>query len=198
MAENSIVNNIYQQFIDYFGEENVDIQNYRDIRIDSYAACNCDSSDKIILVHWKDVTVTNEYDDSVDIWDLYSATIIATNGKLRNNPLFNRSTYDNIQWISDYAHSHLSGINKSDIRKFRTSCLGSGPIDATIRKIFKHYLEVDKLNAMGYERLKATSGEDLVAYMTSLDKFKELVNIEDENIQRQIPEVFMIIKTYTI
>ena len=68
-------------------------------------------------------------------------------------------------------------------------------IDATIRKIFKHYLEVDKLNAMGYERLKATSGEDLVAYMTSLDKFKELVNIEDENIQRQIPEVFMIIKS---
>lgn len=181
MAENSIVNNIYQQFIDYFGEENVDIQGYRDIRIDSYAACNYDSSDKVILVHWKDVTVTNEYDDSVDIWDLYSATIIATNGKLRNNPLFNRSTYDNIQWLSDYAHSHLSGINKSDIRKFRTSCLGSGPINATIRKLegdqyedmdiwglycweLDKYVHVESITGVPYRRIKnigtdASSGE---------------------------------------
>lgn len=139
MAAHSIINDIYQQFIDYFGEDRVDLVDYdsRNLDIDtygtSYAGC------KVILVHWPTVTVENEYEEKVDIWDLYAATIIGANGRLMSNPLFNRSTYDSIQWRSGYAHSHLSGINKNNIRLFRTSCLGSGPINGTIRKLSNSY-----------------------------------------------------------
>ena len=106
MAENSIVNDIYQQFIDYFGEDRVDLQTYnpRTFKLTSGYSCDCHNGDKIILVHWPELTVTNEYDESVVIWDLYAATVITPLGFLVGHPFFNRSTYDNIQWQSDYAH----------------------------------------------------------------------------------------------
>ena len=137
MAENSIVNDIYQLFVDYFGEDKVDIQKY------SSTAFKCgyeyswelNNEDSIIFVHWPTVTVSNEFDESVEIWDLYAAIIVKPTGVFVGKPLFNRSTYDKIQWQSDYAHSHLSGINKSNIRDFRTSCLGSGPINKTIARL---------------------------------------------------------------
>ena len=106
MAENSIVNDIYQQFIDYFGEDKVDLQTYnrRNIKINALGVSIYEGRDSIILVHWPVVTVSNEFDESVEIWDLYSATVISPLGQLKGVPYFNRSTYDNIQWQSDYAH----------------------------------------------------------------------------------------------
>ena len=79
----AIVDEIYQQFIDYFGEDRVDLQRYspNTIKVDSYHSSNCSATDYIIVVHWPVVTVANEFDNTIDIWDLYSATIIATNGK---------------------------------------------------------------------------------------------------------------------
>ena len=136
MAENSIVNNIYEQFIEYFGEDRVDIQNYSSeaIKIEQYGNV-FNSQDKVIFVHWPTVKVTNEYDESVEIWDLYAANVISPSGVLKGPPYFNRSTYDNIQWQSDYAHSHLSGIDKHNIKAFRSSCLGSGPLNHTVPRL---------------------------------------------------------------
>ena len=104
MAEISIIDNIYQQFIDYYGEDKVDLQTYTPgtHHIDSYT--NISRGDKLIFVHWPTVTVTNEYDESIDIWDLYSITVVTPSGHLKGVPYFNRSTYDYIQWQSDYAH----------------------------------------------------------------------------------------------
>lgn len=137
MAENPLINDIYQQFIDYFGEDKVDLQKYtsRAFKFAPDYSREVHTGDNVILVHWPTVTVTNEYDESVEIWDLYAATVISPSGVLVRGPIFNRSTYDNIQWQSDYAHSHLSGINKSNIREFRRSCLGSGPINGTIHRL---------------------------------------------------------------
>lgn len=108
MDNNGIVKSIYQQFIDYFGEDKVDLQKYnsRNFKLQNWEInnYNINNNDWVILVHWPVVKVSNEYDESVEIWDLYSATIISSTGVLKGKPYFNRSTYDNIQWISDYAH----------------------------------------------------------------------------------------------
>jgi hypothetical protein len=106
MAENPLINDIYQQFIDYFGEDKVDLQKYnsRAFKFAHDYSREVHTGDNVILVHWPTVTVTNEYDESVEIWDLYAATVISPSGVLVRGPIFNRSTYDNIQWQSDYAH----------------------------------------------------------------------------------------------
>ena len=108
MDTETLVKSIHQQFIDYFGEDKVDLQQYDSTRFkcDSWEASNqhLNSTDSVILVHWPTVKVTNEFDESVEIWDLYAASIISSEGRLKIGPIFNRSTYDNVQWISDYAH----------------------------------------------------------------------------------------------
>ena len=84
-----------------------------------------------ILVWWDKVTVTNDNDRSVEIEDLYAQVNIKYDGKLYNTFKLNRTTYSLVQWMSDYAHSHLPGINKAELSKFRNPCLGSGPIIET-------------------------------------------------------------------
>lgn len=132
----SAIQDVYQQFVDYFGEDKVDLQNSTGddaILYPSYTSRN--SYNKVILVHWPTVTVSNEYDESVDIWDLVAATIISPTGKFVAGPFFNRTTYDTKQWESDYLHSHVNSIRKSDIKRFKESCLGQGPINNTISKL---------------------------------------------------------------
>lgn len=135
MTENSIINDIYQQFIDYFGEENTDLQPYSPYRYKVSHDSYCHAGDYVITVHWQDVTIINEYDESVNIWDLYALTIVNSDGRLVTQPEFNRSTYDSTQWNSGYLHSHVQRIIKSNIRIFQDSCLGSGPIRSTIQKL---------------------------------------------------------------
>lgn len=116
-----IIEDIYNVFKEYYGEDKTDLQTVE--------------SNYNILVHWPEVTVANEYNESIVIWHLYSKIIINPSGKLLSQPAFNRTEYNEMQWYSDYAHSHLPGINKVDIRSWRTSCLGEGPINNTIAKL---------------------------------------------------------------
>lgn len=127
-----IISNIYQEFIDYFGEANVDLQMVslnNNIKLSTTHAHN---GDYLILTYWKEVTITNEYDESIDIWDLYSATIISPTGTIKTGPLFVRSSYDTVQWKHSYCHSHVPSLDKHFPRTFQKSCLGSGPINGTI------------------------------------------------------------------
>lgn len=121
MRTPDIVNNIYDVFKEYYGEDKLDLQK--------------DSNNYSIIIHWPEVTVTNEYDESIIIWHLFAKITINSSGKLLNQPEFNRSEYNKMQWDSDYAHSHLPGIHKTDITRWRTSCLGEGPINNTIAKL---------------------------------------------------------------
>lgn len=160
----AIIDDIYQQFKDYFGDDKVDLQHYENnlIKIDSYGSSSCQPGDYMIVVHWPVVTVTNEYDNSIDIWDLYSATVIGPNGKLRLAPQFSRSTYDKLQWSSDYMHSHVSSIGKSDLSRFHASCLGSGPINETIRKLkTDQYTDLDIWNLYCWELDKYVAVESI-------------------------------------
>ena len=56
-----IISNIYQEFIYYFGEANVDLQRVSpDNNIELYTS-HSHNGDYLILTYWREVTITNEY-----------------------------------------------------------------------------------------------------------------------------------------
>lgn len=112
---------VYQLFVEYYGEERVDLQP--------------DGSYYSILVHWPEVTVTNEYNQSIVIWDLYAKVPITSVGTLLDKMTFNRSTFDKNQWKHGYLHSHVPSFSSSDLTSFKHCCTGSGPINSTIEKL---------------------------------------------------------------
>ena len=166
----TIIDNIYQQFKDYFGEDKVDLKHYSsDIKLSHTWSYTPSVSDYVILVHWPVVTVTNEYDAHIDIWDLYSLTLINYNGKLCLPPQFIRSTYDRLQWDGDYMHSHISSIGKADLTRFHSSCLGSGPINKTIEKLKGNVARIPN----AYEDMDIWS-----LYCWELDKYVAVESIQ--------------------
>ena len=117
------VYDVYEVFKNFFGEQYVDIQ--KDVRYSYY----------IIYVWWPHVTVTNEYNKSVNIQDLYAEIKVNLEGLIPYEfPgfLLNRATYSKEQFLSDYMHSHIRGIPKDNFSYFGTPCLGRGPIGSTI------------------------------------------------------------------
>ena len=98
----------------------------------------------VIYVWWPSVTITNENDKSVDIQDLYAKIKVGADGCMPTEYhgfFLNRSTYSTTQFVSNYMHSHISSIPKSNFRDFQRPCLGSGPINYTILTLKTDYSE---------------------------------------------------------
>lgn len=98
----------------------------------------------IIYVWWPRVTVTNEYNKSVNIQDLYAKVEIQNDGTIPYECagfLLNRATYTREQFVSNYLHSHIRAIPKEDFTKFMNPCLGTGPIRNTIATLKNDYDE---------------------------------------------------------
>lgn len=108
---------VFDVFIDYYGEDRVDLQVH--------------SQNSIMLIYFPRVTITNENNMSINITELYVKIIIDNLGKLIGTFTLNRSEYSVDQWEGDYMHSHISGIPKHDPKEFMSPCLGSGPIRGT-------------------------------------------------------------------
>lgn len=124
------VYDIYEVFKNFFGEQYVDIQ--KDVRYSYY----------IIYVWWPHVTITNEYNKSVHIQDLYAEIKVNLEGLIPYEfPgfLLNRATYSKEQFLSDYMHSHIIGIPKDNFSQFKSPCLGRGPIRSTINTLKTDY-----------------------------------------------------------
>lgn len=113
MEEKTPLQKVVDIFIDYYGEDRIDLQgNY-------------------IYVYFPYVTVTNENDRSIDITELYAKVNVDDYGKLISTFALNRSEYKIEQWLSDYMHSHIPSIPKDNLISFLTPCLGGGPIRGT-------------------------------------------------------------------
>ena len=98
----------------------------------------------IIYVWWPRVTVTNEYNKSVNIQDLYAKIEIQNDGTIPyecNGFRLNRATYTREQFMSGYMHSHINTIPKNNFTQFQIPCLGSGPIISTIGTLKNDYDE---------------------------------------------------------
>lgn len=155
----SKVYQVYGVFQDFFGEEYVDLQDLPSDELILDALEDIDiqrpteesfeiPDDKLerlkgwfqiskpfILVYWPQVTVTNEYDKSIVIDDLYAKIRLTSEGRIPYENigfLLNRAKYSKSQFLSNYLHSHIHYIPKSDFTCFETPCLGRGPIIGTI------------------------------------------------------------------
>lgn len=98
----------------------------------------------IIYVWWPRVTVTNEYNKSVNIQDLYAKIEIQNDGTIPyecNGFRLNRATYTREQFLSNYMHSHINTIPKNNFTQFQIPCLGTGPIISTIGTLKNEYDE---------------------------------------------------------
>jgi hypothetical protein len=93
-----------------------------------------------ILVQFGDITVTNEYNKSIDIEGLWAKISLRGNGELVAIEL-NRSRYSYLHWEQNYLHSHVDSISKDDPGVFRTPCIGRGPIANTSRNLRVDYDE---------------------------------------------------------
>ena len=92
-----------------------------------------------ITIYWPKAKVTNEFERSVEISKLFARVECTTRGKTLNRFTMCRTEFNMLHWASDYAHSHLPGIDKSDPGKFRQPCTGSGPINDTISTLKDHF-----------------------------------------------------------
>lgn len=130
-----------------------------------------------ILVHFPHVRVTNEHDRFVDINHLWAKVKVMYNGTLTGGFTLNRSEYTPSHFISDYMHSHISSIPKSDFTMFQTPCTGSGPINATIVALNRNFDE-DIWNMFCLELSKYVTVESIAGR-----PYKYLENIGTENME---------------
>lgn len=158
-----------------------------------------------ILVHFPHVRVTNEHNRFVDINHLWAKVKVMYNGTLNGGFTLNRSEYTLLHIRSNYMHSHVSSIPKSDFTKFQSPCTGTGPINGTISALNRDYDEdiwnmfclelskyvtVESIAGVPYHRLEELGTENMEVgidrFITYLfpnycinnipsDKFKEFV-----------------------
>lgn len=149
---------IYDIFIEQFGEKNVDIQdviscptrvlvNTEDTeeqqkkQILTYLDTHFSSPHCNIYVHWESVRITNEYNKSTTIQDLWAKVSVYYSGCIVDRFTLNRSTYSYEQFKSNYMHSHIERIPYNYFTMFQRPCTGRGPINNTIESLTRYYDE---------------------------------------------------------
>lgn len=154
---------IYKVFQDYYGEDRVDLQN------------------RSIYIHWPEITITNERDQSIKIYDLYAFITINSDYTLNSEPYFMKTTYTNLQWKGKYIHSHLPHLSSNNLTTWQKGCLGSGPIRNTIYTLktnshvdimkwtlfaweLDKYVHVESLNGGPYYRMESIRPDNYSAH----------------------------------
>ena len=132
------INEIYEVFKEYFGEEKVDLQDDR-----------TDLDKKAILVWFPEVTVTNEHDQSTNITDLYIRVRLSNDGYMIGVFDATRGSYKMSQVYGDYLHSHARNIPHESYG-FSAVCLGRGPIQGTCTILNANY-DLDRWRLFCYE-----------------------------------------------
>lgn len=162
------VNTVYDIFKDFFNEVRVDLQVNKAFRkyleglleepseftlnklSDYNLNTKLDIADFIntyyqeppffIFVHFPDVTITNEHNDSINIKDLYARIPIYWNGTLKRRFEMIVTTYTRTLFNAGYCHSHLHTLygNKPC---FDTPCLGTGPLVETCSVLTSNFTE---------------------------------------------------------
>lgn len=140
-----------------------------------------------ILVHFPHVRVTNEHDRFVDINHLWAKIKIQINGTMDGSFTLNRSEYQAVHFMSDYLHSHISTIPKSDFTRFQSPCTGSGPINSTMSSLYREfdsdlwqlfclelskYVTVESLKGVPYNYLEKIGVDNMSIGASSFTVFK--------------------------
>ena len=138
---------VYEIFKSFFGETKVDFQvdkSFKDAvetlitegenledTLNSPLLTLCEFS-YIILIHFPNVTITNEKGNSVDIHDLYVKVPLDLAGKQAKRFEMIVTTFTKVLYESNYTHSHLPSRSLMHGKaSFSKPCLGEGPISTT-------------------------------------------------------------------
>ena len=150
-------------------------------------------SNMFILIYFPTVTVTNEYDKSVEIQKLFAKVEIDVKGLLKSGITFNRGEYPLSQLLNKYMHSHIQDIEYSNLNRFKDSCLGSGPIRDTISTLcvdydplrwqlfaleLSKYVQVESIAGTPYKRLENIKKAHVIQQYSSFSSLNEYM-IED-------------------
>lgn len=202
-------NKIYEIFCDYFGEDKVDLQVLSEKTIKDFFLEECNKNLEellenknshlynfynlyrtcVILVHFPEVKITNEYDEYVNIKDLWAKVEFDYKGKIKGNFKLSRSTYFLSHVNSDYAHSHCPGV--SPILEFKDCCLGTGPIKNTIHSLMIGFDE-DLLQLFCFELDKYVATESVQGV-----PYRRISSIKKVNLSNPISD-FVYKKQYNI
>ena len=163
---------ILEIFNEFFGEARVDMQGFisaesiREELGDSPSIAQIrsrlQSCTGFILVHFPQVTITNENNRSVSINHLYAKVCLNIRGEILGRFSLNRSEYTLLHLDNNYMHSHVNSIPFDSPTAFQQPCTGSGPINNTICSLSYSYdedlwrlfcLELDK-----YVRVESLAG----------------------------------------
>ena len=193
-------NKIYEIFCDYFGEERVDLQAISEETIKDFFLEECNNNleellenkysylsnfhnlyrNCLILVHFPKVRITNEYDEYVDVKDLWAKVEFDYKGRIKGTFKLNRSTYLLSHITSDYMHSHCPGI--SHILEFKDCCLGTGPIKNTIHSLMMGF-DDSLLQLFCFELDKYVATESVIGV-----PYRKLSNIKKADLTNPISD----------
>ena len=161
------INTVYDIFKDFFNEVRVDLQVNKGFKADLEYLLKTLNEDTLnvllnynlnnalditniriyterppfyIFVHFPDVTITNEHNDSINIKDLYARIPIYWNGTLKLRFKMIVTTYTRTLFNAGYCHSHLHTLydNKP---YFDIPCLGTGPLVETCNVLTSNFTE---------------------------------------------------------
>lgn len=94
-----------------------------------------------IIIHFPEVTITNEKGESTKIKHLFAKVKFYLDGRITSEGFrLNRSHYTYNHFINNYMHSHVHNIDKS-YGYFQECCKGSGPINTSIEALKYTYSE---------------------------------------------------------
>lgn len=94
-----------------------------------------------IIVHFPEVTITNEKGESTKIKHLFARVKFYLDGRIISEGFrLNRSHYSYNHFINNYMHSHVRTIDKS-YGNFQECCRGTGPINTSIAALNYDYSE---------------------------------------------------------
>lgn len=128
-----------------------------------------DEETGFILVHFPKTIVTNEYNKSTVVNNLYAKVPITIDGSEDGVFTMNRSEYTVSELRSNYMHSHVDHIPTDNFEDFRHCCLGRGPLNNTQTMLstgfdedrwnifcleLSKYVEVESIAGTPYHRLE--------------------------------------------
>ena len=175
---------VLEIFNDFFGESRVDLQGFPTLEEVENSLSSSSTLSQVkntignrtgfILVHFPHITVTNEYNRSTDINNLFAKVTINIGGEMMGRFTLNRSEYSLLHFDNNYMHSHISQIPYDHFSQFQSPCTGSGPINNTICSLSREfdedlwrlfcleldkYVQVESVTGVPYHRLESlTSG----------------------------------------
>lgn len=149
---------IYEIAKDYFGEEHVD-SNICEVTKDTKRDYNAHPVQCNIVIWFPTVTVSNEHNKSVVIYDLFVKMELGTHGRMLDEGFkMMKTTYTKTQWMAGYAHSHLPRVGTTPV--WQEPCFGNGPISYTIHLLSMDY-DLDRWGLLMFEIEKFVKTESL-------------------------------------